>query len=104
MKLKSSRWKCSSELELQGVIYEHEYVTCEEITEEEPVVPPQQPTQQWTSQPANESTGQSTDMPTDSQAKQKAPVTAKAILDLTPEQAMEQLTLEQYDLYCKYKK
>lgn len=91
-------------LRKKGVIYEHEYVTCEEITEEEPVVPPQQPTQQWTSQPANEPTGQSTDMPTDSQAKQKAPVTAKAILDLTPEQAMEQLTLEQYDLYCKYKK
>ena len=91
-------------LRKKGVIYEHEYVTCEEITKEEPVVPPQQPTEQGTSQPANEQTSQTTSMPTDSQAKQKTPVTAKEILELTPEQAIEQLTLEQFDLYCKYKK
>lgn len=91
-------------LRKKGVIYEHEYVTCEEITKEEEPVSPQQPTEQRTNQPTNEPTGQSTDMSTDSQPKQKAQVTAKAILDLTPEQAMEQLTLEQYDLYCKYKK
>lgn len=30
--------------------------------------------------------------------------TAREILELTPEQALSELTLEQYDLYCKYKK
>lgn len=89
-------------LRKKGVIYEHEYVTCEEITEEEPVSP-QQPTEQWTSRPINEQTNQTTGMPTDSQPKQKPQRTAKEILELTPEQAKEQLTLEQFDLYCKYK-
>ena len=81
-------------LRKKGVIYEHEYVTCEEITKEEPVVPPQQPTEQGTSQPANEQTSQTTSMPTDSQAKQKTPVTAKEILELTPVQLVAVVALQ----------
>lgn len=88
-------------LHKKGTIYEHEYITCEEIIEEKSE--PQQSTKQQTNQPVNKPTSMPTNIPTDS-SKQKAQMTAKEILELTPEQAIEQLTLEQYDLYCKYKK
>ena len=52
---------------------------------------------------ANQSIDLTEDKPTEQAVHaQKRP--AKEILELTPEQALEQLTLEEYDLYCKYKK
>ena len=62
-----------------------------------------------TGQVLNNSTNQSiakpvdqpTSQPTNKSADKK--ISAKEILELTPEQALEQLTLEEYDLYCKYK-